>query len=158
MRGPIAEEIAGLTWFLTVLGLVVYLLVLVLFVVPMWRRRRAAADEPDPHAGESVPAATANRWIVLGGVVLPVLVLPVALGVSVATMRDLPFDAPSDALVVDVTGHRWWWSVHYPDHGVTLANEIHIPVGRPVELRLASTDVIHSFWVPKLAGKIDALP
>jgi cytochrome c oxidase subunit 2 len=60
-----------------------------------------------------------------------------------------------------VTGHRWWWEVHYPaDNGlaVTTANELRLPVGVPVELALRSADVIHSFWIPNLAGKVDLIP
>src|SRR5690606_27536235 len=53
---------------------------------------------------------------------------------------------------------RWWWEVHYEDEGVVTANEIHIPLGQPVQLQLTSADVIHSFWVPQLHGKIDMVP
>jgi cytochrome c oxidase subunit 2 len=60
--------------------------------------------------------------------------------------------------VVEIVGHQWWWEVRYSEEGVTTANELHIPVGRPVAIELTSADVIHSFWVPELAGKLDALP
>jgi cytochrome c oxidase subunit 2 len=60
--------------------------------------------------------------------------------------------------VVEVTGKRYWWSFHYPELGITTANELHLPVGRPVSLRLESGDVIHSFWVPQLGGKRDVNP
>jgi cytochrome c oxidase subunit 2 len=63
-----------------------------------------------------------------------------------------------DALVVEVTGYRYWWKFHYPEYGVTTANELHLPVGRPVSLRLESNDVIHSFWVPRIGGKRDVNP
>src|SRR5437762_1139158 len=59
------------------------------------------------------------------------------------------------ALRIQVLGHQYWWEVLYPDQGVRTANELHIPAGRVVELRLSSADVIHSFWVPQLAGKTD---
>ncbi|MGH2350349.1 MAG: cytochrome c oxidase subunit II, partial [Chloroflexota bacterium] len=55
-------------------------------------------------------------------------------------------------------GHQWWWEFQYPELGVTTANELHIPVGVPINLELESADVIHSFWVPHLAGKTDAIP
>jgi cytochrome c oxidase subunit 2 len=70
----------------------------------------------------------------------------------------VPSAGPPEALVVEVVGHQWWWEVRYPDEGVATANEVHIPVGRPVTLRLTAGDVIHSFWVPRLGGKIDMLP
>ena len=57
-----------------------------------------------------------------------------------------------------MTGHDWWWEVRYPDQGIVSANEIHVPVGRPVRLRLTSADVIHSFWVPQLTVKTDLIP
>lgn len=65
---------------------------------------------------------------------------------------------PAGALVVEIVGHQWWWEVRYPDEGITTANELHIPVGRPIALQLTSADVIHSFWVPALGGKMDLLP
>jgi cytochrome c oxidase subunit 2 len=68
----------------------------------------------------------------------------------------------SDALIIEVNGRQWWWDVRYnpsiPSQIVTTANEIHIPVGRPIVLRLGSGDVIHSFWVPNLHGKMDMIP
>ncbi len=65
---------------------------------------------------------------------------------------------PEGAMQIEVIGHRYWWEVRYPDSGVTTANEIHVPAGRPVSLRLSSADVIHSFWVPQLGGKRDLNP
>jgi cytochrome c oxidase subunit 2 len=59
---------------------------------------------------------------------------------------------------IQVTGHQWWWQVGYPEAEVTTANEIHIPVGEPVQVDVTSGDVIHSFWVPQLQGKIDMIP
>jgi cytochrome c oxidase subunit 2 len=66
--------------------------------------------------------------------------------------------APPEALVIEVVGHQFWWEVRYPEQGVTVRDELHLPVGRPVNLQLTSADVIHSFWVPELAGKLDLLP
>ena len=73
-------------------------------------------------------------------------------------MRVTGDDAPEGALTVDVIGNQWWWEIRYPGTDVVTANEIRIPAGRPVKLRLRSADVIHSFWVPELAGKLDLLP
>jgi cytochrome c oxidase subunit II len=64
----------------------------------------------------------------------------------------------SDPLHVTVIGHQWWWEYRYPDHGVTTANELHVEAGRPVVVDLESMDVVHSFWVPRLAGKTDVVP
>jgi cytochrome c oxidase subunit 2 len=102
------------------------------------------------------------RWLVGGGVVFPVVVLSVLL--AYATLRSAQlFATPREpALVIAVEARMWWWQVRYRDPAsgadVALANEIRVPVGRPVVLGLTSEDVIHSFWVPALAGKVDMVP
>lgn len=159
--GPAAETIRDLSWFLLAFGGAVYLLFLVLLLVPIARRRRSrrAPGETQTPRPE-VPETTARRWIFAGGVLLPGVLLPATLAASVLTMRALP-DADSvgpNGLRIEVTGYQYWWDIRYRAAGVALANELHIPVGEPVELRLTSADVIHSFWVPSLAGKVDALP
>lgn len=149
--GPVAEEIAGLWWFLLALGTIVFIGFGVALFIALRRGRREEE--------RSAPTARSLRRFVIGwGAVMPALVLVVVLGVTVATMRSLPDDAPGDALRIEVVGHRWWYEIRYPDEGVVTANELHLPVGRPVELEVRSADVIHSFWVPGLAGKIDMLP
>jgi cytochrome c oxidase subunit 2 len=70
----------------------------------------------------------------------------------------LAYPPTPPALTIEVIGHMWWWEVRYPDHEVTTANEIYIPAGQPVNIRLTTNDVIHSFWVPELNGKIDMIP
>lgn len=101
-----------------------------------------------------------NRWIIGGGLVLPVTTIVVLLAFGIpAGHRSLPL-GPADgkALRIEVTAHQWWWQVNYPESGIRLRNEVHIPAGRPVDLHLTSADVIHSFWVPRLGGKLDAIP
>jgi len=90
--------------------------------------------------------------------VVPALVISAVLAVTLLTMRRLPVEADADALVIQVTGHQWWWEVYYPEYEIRSANEIHIPVDRHVDLELTSADVVHSFWVPALGGKLDLLP
>ena len=136
----------------------IYVLVIVLLVVPMVRRRRAARQPSADDDTAEVPPTLATRWIVGFGVVLTTVILIAALTMSVATMRALPRTAPAGSVVIDVVGYQYWWAAHYQAEGVTVANEIHVPVGERVELRLTSADVIHSFWVPDLHGKLDALP
>lgn len=70
----------------------------------------------------------------------------------------LPENADEEILTIDVIGYQWWWAFHYPQLGITTANEFAIPLGVPVKLNLRSADVIHSFWLPKLAGKVDLIP
>ena len=113
---------------------------------------RGSASAEDP--GDERP----SRLILLGGVALPTVVLIIVLALTVRTMHTIPNAAPAGVLQIEVVGHQWWWEVRYPQHGIVTANEIHLPVGRPVEFLLTSADVIHSFWIPELGGKLDLLP
>jgi cytochrome c oxidase subunit 2 len=149
-RGPVAEVMADLYWLMLAIGGAVFLLFLVMLGIGLFRRPPEPAD-PDT-------SRRLHRWIVGGGVVLPFLVLLVVYAATVYAMRLVPDEAPDDALRVEVSGFQWRYEVSYPDHGITAVDELHVPVGRPVALRLTSTDVIHSFWVPELAGKLDMLP
>jgi cytochrome c oxidase subunit 2 len=124
----------------------------VLLAVGLFRRRST-----EPKAGPQ-QSNRFGRWIVVGGVVLPLIVLLVVFAATVQALRVVPNSVPPEALVVEVIGHQWWWEVRYPEEGITTTNELHIPVGRPVAFRLTSADVIHSFWVPALGGKMDLLP
>ncbi len=101
-----------------------------------------------------------HSWLLIGGLVLPALVLT-PLTVAGFILGERVF-APAEAaaLRVEATGHRWRWTFAYPDAppGPSTPDILHIPAGQAVEVLVASTDVIHSFWVPRLAGKIDAIP
>jgi cytochrome c oxidase subunit 2 len=92
-------------------------------------------------------------WTIAPAIIVVAIVIPTIQGVF--QVQRAPEE---DALIVEVTGKRYWWSFHFPEQGVTTANELHLPVGRPVSLRLESGDVIHSFWVPQLGGKRDVNP
>ena len=104
----------------------------------------------------------AARWVIGGGVVFPVVLLSVLLVYSLFIGNALPMHAPDEALRIHVTGKQWWWEVRYEGvrgaGPIVLANELRIPTGEPVQLRLATSDVIHSFWAPSLAGKVDMIP
>jgi len=151
-QGPVSQAIADLWWLLLGLGGVVFVAVVVVLGLGLFRRRPAAEQEPNQRPKRF------GRWFVVGGVVAPLLILTIVFGATVRAMRLVPTTVPSDALVIEVVGHQFWWEVRYPDAGVTVTNELHLPVGRPVKLQLTSADVIHSFWVPALAGKLDLLP
>ncbi|HEX7120167.1 MAG TPA: cytochrome c oxidase subunit II [Longimicrobiales bacterium] len=145
---------------------------------------RGARESPEPTPGETVPleaqvgAAVGGRrdvrretlagdrrgmrWIVAGGVAFPVVTL---VPLFVLTMQALAVVEARDeapALTIEAIGRQFWWEVHYLDDAgnrvFETANEIHIPVGRTVLVRLRAADVIHSFWVPRLAGKTDMIP
>ncbi len=143
--GSAAREIADLWWLLVGLGALAFSVVVVALVVGL--RRRPAEGSP-----------TGGRWLIGGGVVLPAVLIVVVLVATVASMRAVSGAPSDDAVRIEVVGHQWWWEVRYPDDQVVTANEVHIPAGRDVVLELRSADVIHSFWVPALAGKMDLLP
>ena len=103
----------------------------------------------------------ANRLIVAGGVVFPTVVLAGLLAYGLAMLPGLTAPPPEGSLRILVTGEQWWWRVRYlPASGdpVDLTNEIRLPIGQPVEFHLESKDVIHSFWIPTLGGKVDMIP
>lgn len=104
--------------------------------------------------------AEVRHWVIGGGVIFPVLTLSALLVYSLSIGNELDLHAPEDALQVHVTGKQWWWEVRYDsaDGPVVLANELHLPAGRPVHITLTTSDVIHSFWAPSLAGKVDMIP
>ena len=152
-EGPVAESAADLWWLMLALGVAVFVVFAVFLAVGLFRKRPGDAPEAGPQPPERfVP------WLVGGGVALPLVVIAIVFAATVHAMRDVPTAAPPGALVVEIVGHQWWWEVRYPAEGVITANEMHIPVGRSVALQLTSADVIHSFWVPALGGKLDLLP
>lgn len=156
-KGPGATQIANLWWLMLGLGTSVYLLVAALLLGGLLRRR-SQANSASATLLSPLPARTRNIWLIGGGVILPSLVLMVVFGATVWVMRATANTMPPNALVIEVTGHQWWWSVRYPEQQFTTANELHIPVGRPVAIKLTSADVIHSFWVAELHGKLDLMP
>jgi cytochrome c oxidase subunit II len=103
---------------------------------------------------------SARRLVVVGGVVVPTLVLAALLVHGLSMLPRFLAAPPSGTRRIEVTGEQWWWRVRYQvgEEWIELANEIRLPVGEPVELTLGSPDVIHSFWIPALGGKMDMIP
>ena len=159
--GPAAAHIAHLWWWVAGLCAVVFVAILVALVVGLRRAPRGTeatpADVHSLHHGEPGP-----RRAITAAVAASMVGLFAILIGSVATDRALARAPLENALGITVTAHQWWWDVHYDDpdssKAFSTANEIHIPVGRPVLIRLNADDVIHSFWVPNLAGKKDLIP
>lgn len=154
-QGPVAEGMADLWWLMLALGAAVFVVFAVLLGLALFRR-------PQPGGGggtdDADAEARAGRWIVGWGVVGPAVVILVVFVATVFAMRATALEPAADGVVIDVTAHQWWYEVDYPATGATARDELHIPVGQPVTLRLISADVIHSFWVPELGGKLDMLP
>jgi cytochrome c oxidase subunit 2 len=152
-QGPVSQAVADLWWLLLALGVAVFVAVVVVLALGLFRRRPAAEQDTGGERQDRF-----GRWFVVGGVAVPLVILIIVFGATVQAMRSVRTTAPSDALVIEVVGHQFWWEVRYPGQGITVRDELHLPVGRPVNLQLSSADVIHSFWVPALAGKLDLLP
>ncbi len=136
----------------------IFVVVLAVLVLALARRRANESTEtPDPSA---TPAALTRMVAAATG--LTVIGLFGFLLTSLWTSRAMAAVRPDRAITIEVTGHQWWWEIHYeegiPSQRVQTANEIHIPVGRPVVFKVTSRDVIHSFWVPNLHGKRDLIP
>ncbi|TCR65707.1 cytochrome c oxidase subunit II [Bosea sp. BK604] len=149
-RGPDAERILTLGLVLLVGAIAILLIVLVALVLALygsdrWRRRLASANA-----------------VKLGGLAFPIVTLTILLGYGIWLMREeLAAAVRPPALRIEVTGEQWWWRLAYlqPDGSrIAEANEIRIPVGQEVEFALNAADVIHSFWVPSLGGKLDMVP
>jgi cytochrome c oxidase subunit 2 len=145
--GPDAAIIAQLTWVLFAGGTLIFVAVMALVVLAM--RRTARPVRP-------------RVWILGAGIAFPVTVLSALLVWSTLRSAELTPQTSRGAMSIGVTAKMWWWEVRYHDPAsgreVAAANEIRIPVGKPVYLGLTSSDVIHSLWVPALNGKMDTIP
>lgn len=149
--GTGARETLSVWWLMFFMGTAVFVVVLALLWFAVSR-----ATSPEEHSPDSTRART--RLVLLGGIVMPVIVIAIVFVFStrgLIAIGDLRGDRD---VTIDVVAHQFWWEVSYPDEGFVTANEILIPVNQSVEIRLTSEDVIHSFWVPSLHGKIDVMP
>jgi cytochrome c oxidase subunit II len=148
---PDAAAIERLWWLLLSVSVAVFVIVLGLWAYALLRRR--------PPGGDPEPEGPSLRWILVGGALIPAVVL---IGLTTATImtgaRISEAAAEAEGAVVEVIGHQFWWEARYPEAGVITANEIHIPAGQATRFRLMSNDVIHSLWVPRLHGKLDLTP
>jgi cytochrome c oxidase subunit 2 len=139
---------APLTW----LAIVIFVIVQGLLLYSIFRFRVRSGDNSIP------PQIHGNTRLEIAWTLAPSIVVILMLILTYQAMAQIEADPPADALRVRVIGHQWWWEIHYLDHDVVTANEIHIPIDRAVYFELQSDDVIHSFWVPRLMGKRDLMP
>jgi cytochrome c oxidase subunit 2 len=145
-------RVSHLTWFMLAVAAAVYVVTLAATAFAISRNRQRASREVDL-------AQRSERWIIIGGVVLPALILTITFVESLRAMGHNNGAEP--AFTVRVVGHQWWWELQYHPGSSQMfatANELHIPAGKSVRLLLTSADVIHSFWVPELQGKLDVNP
>ena len=149
--GPVAEKQLTLLYIMLVPALLVFVAVAGVLVFAVVRYRRKPGDQIPAQIHGNTPLEIG--WTIAPAIMLIVIAVPTL--IYIFEISDTP---PAGALEVNVTGHQWWWEFEYPEQNVLTANELHVPVDRPVLLNLRSDDVIHSFWIPKLAGKVDVIP
>jgi cytochrome c oxidase subunit 2 len=153
-NSPQAQAIADLFILILLIGTLILLLVTVLVLYASFRYRRREGDDGEPRQ------IFGRQRLEIAWTVTPALLLTVILALTIYTMGRADPATPGDGEQADlvITAHQWWWEVTYPKTGVVTANEIHIPTGQKLLTRIESADVIHSFWVPALGRKIDAIP
>ena len=156
-QGPVAANQMEL--FYLVLWITVFLFFAVggALAYAMWRFREKKTDDPN-----FIPKQSHGHPVVEVGLVLASTALLVVIAIptfgGIILKKNVPEELRADAIEVNVTGYQWWWGFEYPEHGFHTANEVVFPAGRAVKLSLVADDVIHSFWLPKLAGKVDLIP
>jgi cytochrome c oxidase subunit 2 len=144
------QDVANLFYLSLILSLGIFLLVAGLSTFIMIRFR-GKPGEADP------PQVSGNRRLEIIWTATPTLLLAGLFALTLQTMITITRPEPSP-LRIQVIGHQWWWEFRYPELGVVTANELHVPVGRPLQLEITAADVIHSFWVPRFGWKMDAIP
>lgn len=144
------RDARGLWNLMMALGIGVFVLVELLLIFTIYRyRRRPGGAEPEHVHGNTALELT---WTILPAVVLAVIAVP-----TVRSIWRFQAAAPAGAVQIDVIGHQWWWEFRYPEYNIVTANEVYFPAGRSVAFTIRSQDVIHSFWIPNLGGKRDAV-
>ena len=166
-HGPAAHSIANLSWFMTILFLVTIVIMWALLALAFYKRRGSLAE----HA--PIDAGGGQMWIAVGGIVIPLIVLTILFVLGLGLLRDFPIHGMHGGMnqqqmammmkpEIRIIGHQWWWEIQYlsddASQAFTTANELHLPTGRPVNIEVKTADVMHSFWVPALHGKVDLIP
>jgi cytochrome c oxidase subunit II len=164
--GPASNRISHLSWFMTILFLIV---TLIMWVLIWWgfAKRRGTLLEHSP-----IDVRGGEIWIAIGGLVVPLIVLTILFVLGLNLLTDFPIhgmhggpNGQMQTMVkpeIRITGHQWWWQIEYLNDDVsqqfTTANELHLPANRPVNIEVETADVMHSFWIPALHGKVDLIP
>ena len=151
--GPVALQESNLFWFIFYVATFIFIVVTAVLMISIFRFRARPGEQRTPRQLHG------NTTIEIAWTVAPSIFLFAVLAGTIFTMFNLgqPTDTPD--VTVEGIGHQWWWEFRYPDRGnIVTADEIHIPVGKVVRVELRSNNVIHGFWVPSLAGKMDVIP
>ncbi len=152
--GPVAKLQADLYKFIFWIAVGVFVIVeaAVIVLAIRFRAKRNSAMPPQTHGNTKLELT----WTVIPAFILLAIAIPTVKGIF--DTHKPPADVREDALQIEAIGHQWWFEFRYPGQEIVTANELHIPTGRPIVVTLHSQDVIHSFWIPKLAGKVDMVP
>lgn len=155
--GSSGDPVTTLGWGLAAISLIVFVVVTICLLAGILHRRPLAHE----HALAVPRDGGGMSWLYVGVGITAVVLAGCAIW-TMLTLRAIAMPRAADQMTLHVTGTQWWWRVQYQDsdpaRNFATANEFHIPVGQPVKVELASDDVIHSFWIPQLAGKIDMIP
>jgi cytochrome c oxidase subunit II len=145
-----AAEISQLFYIILGIATVVFVGVEGLLFYSIFRfRNRPASEAVQVHG---------NTKLEIAWTIVPAIILVILLGFTLRTMASVRAPVGDNALQIKVIGHQWWWEFQYPEWNIKTANELIVPVGRPIQVELQSFDVQHGFWAPQLFGKMDALP
>jgi cytochrome c oxidase subunit 2 len=145
-----ATEISQLFYVILTVATVVFVGVEGLLFYSIFRfRNRPASEAVQVHG---------NTKLEIAWTTVPAIILMVLLGFTLRTMASVRAPVQGEALKIKVIGHQWWWEFQYPEWGIKTANQLYVPVNRPIQVELESFDVQHGFWAPQLFGKMDALP
>jgi cytochrome c oxidase subunit 2 len=163
--GPASARISHLSWFMTILFLVITVIMWALLGWGFYRRR-GSLEEHAP-----IEAHDGHIWIAIGGMAVPLIVLSVLFVLGLNLLTDFPIHGMHGGMAnaqsmtkpeIRIVGHQWWWEIQYlnddPSKEFTTANELHLPAHRPVNIEVITRDVMHSFWIPALHGKVDLIP
>jgi cytochrome c oxidase subunit 2 len=150
-HGPVSASQANIFYIIMYAGLVVFIgvMALIIYAAIRYRRRYDDKDPEQIHGNNTLEIA----WTVAPALLLVAVAVP-----SIQTLWNTTITPEPAAMTVRATGNQWWFEFEIEELGVVTANELHIPVGEVINFELESKDVIHSFWVPKLAGKVDMVP
>jgi cytochrome c oxidase subunit 2 len=149
-QSDFTETVHGVYVIVTILASIVFVVVLAtILVLAIVFRERPGREARQFHGNTRLEIV----WTIIPVAIVAIIAVPTFF--AIADTTDPP---PEDAITIEVTGHQWWFEFNYVDEGLITGNEIHIPAGQPVSFVLESADVIHSFWIPQLVGKMDLVP
>ena len=158
--GPAADPITSLGWGLTIISCAVVIIIGALVLAASWRLQPWHPGQ-EPRRLTIVREVGGLSWIYVGVGVSTIVLFGVIIW-TLITLKAVARPQSDPAFTIEIHAHQWWWEARYigdpPARTFTTANELHIPVGKPVRVVLIGDDVIHSFWVPALAGKTDVIP